>query len=123
MTYKGQELATANREWWRGERPVPGIKKDDAFSRLMADVVKDTAVMYSTYTIEQATQSPVAAASVAAASVTPASANAAAATPIPPTDSQALAIGRPADTTRRPAMSSVTPPPCLLSGLPVIPLP
>jgi hypothetical protein len=32
---------------------VTGIKKDDAFSRLMADVVKDTAVMYNTYAMQQ----------------------------------------------------------------------
>jgi hypothetical protein len=32
---------------------IAGIKKDDAFSRLMADVVKDTAVMYNTYAMQQ----------------------------------------------------------------------
>ena len=32
---------------------ITGIKKDDAFSRLMADVVKDTAVMYNTYAMRQ----------------------------------------------------------------------
>jgi hypothetical protein len=32
---------------------ITGIKKDDAFSRLMADVVKDTAVMYNTYAMQQ----------------------------------------------------------------------
>jgi hypothetical protein len=32
---------------------VAGIKKDDAFSRLMADVVTDTAVMYNTYAMQQ----------------------------------------------------------------------
>src|SRR4029077_8350504 len=31
---------------------LEGIKKDDAFSRLMADVVSDTAVMYNTYAEE-----------------------------------------------------------------------
>ena len=30
-----------------------GIKKDDAFSRLMAGVVRDTAVMYNTYAMQQ----------------------------------------------------------------------
>src|SRR5258708_34432251 len=29
-----------------------GVKKDDAFSRLMAGVVSDTAVMYNTYAME-----------------------------------------------------------------------
>jgi hypothetical protein len=33
----------------RAEIRPQGIKKDDAFSRLMADVVHDTAVMYNTY--------------------------------------------------------------------------
>lgn len=32
----------------------PGIKKDDAFSRMMAGVVHDTAVLYNTYAMEQA---------------------------------------------------------------------
>jgi hypothetical protein len=32
---------------------VAGIKKDDAFSRLMADLVRDTAVMYNTYAMQQ----------------------------------------------------------------------
>jgi hypothetical protein len=31
---------------------LEGVKKDDAFSRLMADVVSDTAVMYNTYVVE-----------------------------------------------------------------------
>lgn len=31
----------------------PGIKKDDAFSRLMAGVVHDTSVLYNTYAMEQ----------------------------------------------------------------------
>ncbi|HXB93286.1 MAG TPA: hypothetical protein VNU72_13395 [Puia sp.] len=31
-----------------------GIKKDDAFSRMMAEVVQDTAVLYNTYAMEQA---------------------------------------------------------------------
>ncbi|HWK02194.1 MAG TPA: DUF4476 domain-containing protein [Puia sp.] len=33
---------------------LEGVKKDDAFSRLMAGVVSDTAVMYNTYTMEAA---------------------------------------------------------------------
>ena len=101
---KGQELATVNGNGGGTSARIPGIKKDDAFSRLMADVVKDTAVMYSTYAIEQTTPAPVTAGSVAGASVTPAAAiptpaNTAAATPKSTNDSQALAIGRPADTT------------------------
>lgn len=37
-----------------------GVKKDDAFSRMMAGVVHDTAVLYNTYAMEQAlTDSPV----------------------------------------------------------------
>ena len=97
---KGQELATVNGNSGGGSTRIPGIKKDDAFSRLMADVVKDTAVMYSTYTIvEQTTPS-----SVAAVSVTPSPANTAPASPTPAiaattTDSQGLTINRPVDTT------------------------
>src|SRR5438445_236032 len=48
-------------EWLPAERKEPatavhidGIKKDDAFSRLMAGVVSDTAVMYNTYAMEAA---------------------------------------------------------------------
>jgi hypothetical protein len=33
---------------------LPGVRKDDAFSRMMADVVGDTAVLYNTYAMEQA---------------------------------------------------------------------
>ena len=87
---KGQELAMVNGSNGGTSARIPGIKKDDAFSRLMADVVKDTAVMYSTYTIEQATSSPAAVASVSATQ-TPANA-------APANDSQALTIGRSADT-------------------------
>jgi hypothetical protein len=64
---KGQELAMLNGNGGGTSARIPGIKKDDAFSRLMADVVKDTAVMYTTFTIEQPNPSP------AASSVTPAS--------------------------------------------------
>lgn len=35
------------------ESRPPGIKKDDPFSRLMAGVVHDTAVLYNTYAMEQ----------------------------------------------------------------------
>lgn len=35
------------------EARAPGIKKDDAFSRLMAGVVQDTSVLYNTYALEQ----------------------------------------------------------------------
>jgi Domain of unknown function (DUF4476) len=90
---KGQELAMVNGNNGGTSARIPGIKKDDAFSRLMANVVKDTAVMYSTYTTEQATSSLVAVASASATTVTQAPANAA-----PANDSQVLTIGRPADT-------------------------
>src|SRR5258708_18570284 len=54
--YDGQtgEIKTPESPMGGGEevRP-PGIKKDDAFSRLMAGVVHDTAVLYNTYTMEQ----------------------------------------------------------------------
>jgi hypothetical protein len=97
---KGQELATVNGNSGGASARIPGIKKDDAFSRLMADVVKDTAVMYSTYTIVEQT-TPL---SVAATSVAPTAANSAPATPTPTiaataTDSQALTINHPVDTT------------------------
>gem|GEM_PF-3112780 len=36
-----------------GRPGVEGVKKDDAFSRLMAGVVSDTAVMYNNYALEQ----------------------------------------------------------------------
>jgi hypothetical protein len=37
-----------------GEARSAGVKKDDAFSRMMAGVVHDTAVLYNTYAMEQA---------------------------------------------------------------------
>lgn len=44
------------------EMPPPGIRKDDAFSRMMAGVVRDTAVLYNTYAMEEMVKdSPVAA--------------------------------------------------------------
>ena len=35
------------------EKHLEGVKKDDAFSRMMAGVVSDTAVMYNTYAMDQ----------------------------------------------------------------------
>jgi hypothetical protein len=50
----GQELKIIDMGENSNRRPpIAGVKKDDAFSRLMADVVKDTAVMYSTYAMQQ----------------------------------------------------------------------
>lgn len=31
------------------QRPLPGVKRDDPFSQMMSAIVRDTAVMYSTY--------------------------------------------------------------------------
>jgi Domain of unknown function (DUF4476) len=114
---KGQELATVNENSGGASARIPGIKKDDAFSRLMADVVKDTAVMYSTYAVEQETPLAVKSAfadsalanttsgaatsqsKVAAVPATPASVAPTPAVAAPANDSQALTIGRPADMT------------------------
>ncbi|HMH22357.1 MAG TPA: DUF4476 domain-containing protein [Puia sp.] len=42
-----------------GARMHPdGVRKDDAFSRLMAGVVSDTAVMYNTYAMEEVRKNP-----------------------------------------------------------------
>ncbi len=90
----GRELPMVNANSGRGSARIPGIKKDDAFSRLMADVVKDTAVMYSTYTEGQANPSHVAATSPSAGSVTQTPANT-----VPANDSQALTGGWPAAST------------------------
>ncbi len=93
---KGQELTAVGGNSGGTSARIPGIKKDDAFSRLMADLVKDTAVMYTTFTVEQPTPSAVPAASIAATS---------ASTPrlpvntVPPGDSQSLTSTRQADTT------------------------
>ncbi|HEV2354968.1 MAG TPA: hypothetical protein VGR89_12035 [Puia sp.] len=46
---KGHALASAAGSLATGKRLVGGVKKDDAFSRLMADIVGDTAVMYNDY--------------------------------------------------------------------------
>jgi len=54
--YDGQtgEVRTPEPQLGRGEEVRPaGIKKDDAFSRLMAGVVHDTSVLYNTYAMEQ----------------------------------------------------------------------
>lgn len=51
---QGQELKIIDAGESASRRPrIAGIKKDDAFSRLMADVVRDTAVMYNTYAMPQ----------------------------------------------------------------------
>jgi hypothetical protein len=51
---QGQELKIIDMGENGNRKPqIAGVKKDDAFSRLMADVVKDTAVMYSTYAMQQ----------------------------------------------------------------------
>jgi len=68
---KGQELASLTGSGGGAGARIPGIKKDDAFSRLMSDLVKDTAVMYTTFTIGQPT--PIPAVSTASAHVTAAS--------------------------------------------------
>jgi len=50
-----------------GEAHSRGVKKDDAFSRMMAGVVHDTAVLYNSYAMEQAlSDSPVIAAAQSA---------------------------------------------------------
>jgi len=49
-----QEWLPAERKELAGTARIEGIKKDDAFSRLMAGVVSDTAVMYNTYAMEAA---------------------------------------------------------------------
>ena len=54
--YDGQtgEVRTPESPLGGGEEVRPaGIKKDDAFSRLMAGVVHDTSVLYNTYAMEQ----------------------------------------------------------------------
>jgi hypothetical protein len=52
---KTQELRMADKIEESDTKIHPmGVKKDDAFSRLMAGVVGDTAVMYNTYTMEEA---------------------------------------------------------------------
>lgn len=66
-----QELRLADKTEESDTKIHPmGVKKDDAFSRLMAGVVGDTAVMYNTYTMEEAPKdSPVAVAGPVAVSV------------------------------------------------------
>jgi Domain of unknown function (DUF4476) len=84
MDDKGQELASLNSSGGGASARIPGIKKDDAFSRLMSDLVKDTAVMYTTFTITPASGTPT---NIASVNTTPAK------------DSQALTNKQPADTT------------------------
>src|SRR5882762_4689599 len=48
------ELKTADFKDASANSHNEGVKKDDAFSRLMAGVVSDTAVMYNTYAMEEA---------------------------------------------------------------------
>ncbi|MBS1660327.1 MAG: hypothetical protein JST68_04680, partial [Bacteroidetes bacterium] len=51
---QAKEVKTPERPLSGNEEIHPlGIKKDDAFSRLMAGVVHDTAVLYNTYAMEQ----------------------------------------------------------------------
>ncbi|HVU56887.1 MAG TPA: DUF4476 domain-containing protein [Puia sp.] len=49
-----QEWLPADKKEPAASAHIDGIKKDDAFSRLMAGVVSDTAVMYNTYAMEAA---------------------------------------------------------------------
>lgn len=63
---------------------APGIKKDDAFSRMMAGVVHDTAVLYNTYAMEQALNDSSGAAPARSTAV-PASTVAVSASPAMPT--------------------------------------
>jgi hypothetical protein len=67
-----------------GKSRFPGVKKDDAFSRLMAEVVHDTAVMYNTYAMEEMLSD-----SPSAAKNTPVSV-------LSGTDTAIVAAGRPA---------------------------
>lgn len=45
---QGQQLKMANEERVSDKTTIAGVKKDDPFSRMMAAVVRDTAVMYNT---------------------------------------------------------------------------
>ncbi|HVW58979.1 MAG TPA: DUF4476 domain-containing protein [Puia sp.] len=123
-----QELKTADKASSTSVRSE-GIKKDDAFSRLMAGVVGDTAVMYNTYAMEEALKdSPVAKSAPSrdpARSVVRTDSNVAvggqtaaaqvdtttASTPLPVTRSPATpttAAVTPASVTRSPVTSSAT---------------
>lgn len=59
-----------------GEARSAGVKKDDAFSRMMAGVVHDTAVLYNTYAMEQALSDSPVNATVQSAPVQPTASNA-----------------------------------------------
>ncbi|MBS1602746.1 MAG: hypothetical protein JST42_08765 [Bacteroidetes bacterium] len=48
-----KEMKTPETGGREAEPAPPGLKKDDAFSRLMAGVVQDTAVLYSTYAMAE----------------------------------------------------------------------
>lgn len=50
---QAREVKTPEPVSREAEAVPPGLKKDDAFSRLMAGVVQDTAVLYSTYAMEE----------------------------------------------------------------------
>jgi hypothetical protein len=50
---QGQRLEAAAEAHNIGKPLFTGVKKDDPFSRLMAALVRDTAVMYNTYALEQ----------------------------------------------------------------------
>ncbi len=50
----GKNWVTALEKEGGAEIGLAGIKKDDAFSRMMAGVVHDTAVLYNTYSMEEA---------------------------------------------------------------------
>jgi len=67
------EMRTPDPKGENGTELQPqGVKKDDAFSRLMAGVVRDTAVMYNTYTMERSLRdSPVTASGNPGSLVTP----------------------------------------------------
>ncbi|HEV2478382.1 MAG TPA: hypothetical protein VGS79_01910 [Puia sp.] len=72
-----------------------GVKKDDAFSRMMAGVVQDTAVLYNTYAMEQALSDSPAVAATAKADTPAHSAP-------PDTAASTLAVTTPPATTASP---------------------
>jgi hypothetical protein len=96
---KGQELTSLNSSGGGASARIPGIKKDDAFSRLMSDLVKDTAVMYTTFTITPASGTPTPATTPPTTPASGTPTNIASVNTTPPKDSQALTNNQPADTT------------------------
>lgn len=72
-----QELKMADEKKDGGARThLEGVKKDDAFSRLMAGVVSDTAVMYNTYAMEATLKdSPAVSKAVPSSGISPATAS------------------------------------------------